>query len=216
MTNHVSPSHITPRSCIFIFQQAAARAYIRVQCGSNRANAFDTGLVGDTSSRESLDPVSHPRCAFPRMSVFSVLTECLQECQSCFPSLGDSRAIYQCHQPEQNRLVSSLYVFSDIPSYCARERVKKRLPFSPKNQRYHWQPPRDVLMQTPNSGDTSNKESHKFSSRLSGTRSCLPIALEDDPLSISPEVHDDTSQSAVTKSNVHQSHYSPSQRLLHL
>jgi hypothetical protein len=75
-------SHHSP--FLHIFQQAAARAYIRVQCGSNRANAFDTGL-GDTS-RESFDPISHPRCAFPGMTVFSILTECFQECQTCFPS----------------------------------------------------------------------------------------------------------------------------------
>jgi hypothetical protein len=94
-------------------------------------------------------------------------------------------------------------------------KVKKRKPVRQKNQRY--QPPRDVLMQTPNTGDTSNKES-LTNSRVDSLEHArtFSTALEDDPLSISPKVHDDASQSAVTKSSVHHNHYSLSQRLLHL
>lgn len=93
MVNYVARSALSYHSpFLHIFQQAAARAYIRVRCGGSQANAFDTGL-GDSFSRASFDPISDPRCAFPRMIVFSILTECLQECQTrCFLSatLGQS------------------------------------------------------------------------------------------------------------------------------
>ena len=72
-------------------------------------------------------------------------------------------------------------------------------------------------MQTPNTGDTSNKESltNSRDDSLEHARASS-TALEDDSPSILPEVHDDTSQSAVTKSSVHHGHYSLSQRLLRL
>ena len=85
--------------------------------------------------------------------------------------------------------------------------MKKRSPLIEINQRK--QPQRGVLMQTPNTGDTSNKESltnsRVDSLELAPTSS---TALEDDPLSHLPKVHDDTSQSAVTKSSVHHGHSS--------
>ena len=88
MINHVARSALSHHSpFLHIFQQAAARAYIRIQRGSSRASAFDTGL-GETSSQESFDPKSHPRCAFISKDDFflSILTECFQECQICLPS----------------------------------------------------------------------------------------------------------------------------------
>ena len=109
-----------------------------------------------------------------------------------------------------------LRVFSDAPSYDAREKVKRRIPFSQKNQ--HDQPPRYVLMQTPNIGGTSNKESLTDSrvDSLEHTPTSSTV-LDDNPLSNLPKVYDDTSQSAVTKkSSVHHGHYSLSQYLLHL
>jgi hypothetical protein len=72
-------------------------------------------------------------------------------------------------------------------------------------------------MQTPNTGDTSNIES-LTNSRIDSLEHApaSSTALEDNPLSISREFRDDTSQSAVTKSSVHHRHHSLSQRLLHL
>ncbi|KAF8507026.1 hypothetical protein F5888DRAFT_63555 [Russula emetica] len=205
MLNRVARSalaHHTP--FLHIFQQAAARAYIRVQCGGSRANSFDTGL-GDTSSRESFDPISHPRnvkLASPRRLSGNLPVRC--------------RLVRHYSSPTRAKSAPLLPVFSDTPSYCAREKVKKRLPLSQKkNQRN--QPPRYVLMQTPNAGDTSNKESltnSRVDSLEHAPTSSTPF--EDDPPSILPEVHDDTSRSAVTKSSVHHSHNSLSQRLLRL
>ena len=72
-------------------------------------------------------------------------------------------------------------------------------------------------MQTQNTGDTSNKES-LTNSRVDSLEHAptSSTTIEDDPLSILPEVHDDTPQSAVTKSSVHHGHYSLYRRLLHL
>jgi hypothetical protein len=72
-------------------------------------------------------------------------------------------------------------------------------------------------MQTPNTGDTSNKES-LTNSRVDSLEHAptSSTALEDDPLSNLPEVHDNTSQSGVTKSSVHHGHYSLHRHLLHL
>jgi hypothetical protein len=100
-------------------------------------------------------------------------------------------------------------------SYYAREKVKKRYPRRLNNKQYH--PPRDVLVQTPNTGNTSNKES-LTNSRVDSLEHAptSSTAVEDDPPSISPEVHDDTPRSAVTKSSVHHGHYSLSRRLLHI
>lgn len=72
-------------------------------------------------------------------------------------------------------------------------------------------------MQTPNTGDKSNKESLTKSRVDSLERArASSTALEDDPPSILPEVRDDAPQPAVTKSSVHHGHYSLSKRLLHL
>ena len=117
------------------------------------------------------------------------------------------RLVRHYSSPARAESAPLLPVFSDTPSYYAREKVKKRLPLSQKNQQY--QRTRNVLMQTQNTGDTSNKESLEHGPTSS-------TALEDDPSSILHEVHDDTPLSAVTKSSVHHRHYSLSQRLLHL
>ncbi len=71
-------------------------------------------------------------------------------------------------------------------------------------------------MQTPTTGDASNKES-LTNSRVDSLEHAPTslIDLEDKPLSCSPEIQD-TSQSAITKSSIHRGHCSLSQRLLHL
>ena len=71
-------------------------------------------------------------------------------------------------------------------------------------------------MQTPTTGDANDKESLTNSRVDSLEHAPIPSrALEDDPLSISPGIHD-TSQSSVTKSSVHHGLHSLSRHLLHL
>lgn len=67
------------------------------------------------------------------------------------------RLVRHYSSPVRAESAPLLPVFSDTPSYYPREKVKKRLSIRQKNQRN--QPPRHVLMQAPNTGDTSNKES---------------------------------------------------------
>jgi len=112
------------------------------------------------------------------------------------------RLVRHYSSPARAEPAPLLPVFGDVPSYCAKEKVKRRLPLSQKSQQN--QPPRYVLMQTPNTGDTSNKES-LTNSRVDSLEHAptSSIALENDRLSIIPEVRDDTSQSAVTKSCLH-------------
>jgi hypothetical protein len=107
-----------------------------------------------------------------------------------------------------------LPVFSDLPSRYPRGKINKRLSLSRKSQRH--QLPRDVLVQSPTSGDTGNKEYFPDSYIDSLVHeSTSSTALEDDPLSILSEI-DDASLSAVTKSRIHRGHYSLFQRLRHL
>jgi hypothetical protein len=77
-------------------------------------------------------------------------------------------------------------------------------------------PPRDVLIQTPISSDTRNKESLADSPvDFLDHAPTFSTALEDDPLSVLPNIHDN-SQRVVKKSGIHHGHYSLFQRLMHL
>ena len=89
MINHVARSALSHHFIfLHVLQKAAASAYIRVQCRNSRTDALVTGLGNNASSREGFNPilVSRPRCAFSRMTVFSVLTVDIQESQIWFPS----------------------------------------------------------------------------------------------------------------------------------
>lgn len=116
MIHHVARSAVSYHSpFLHIFQNAAARAFIRVQCGTSPTNLFVTGSSTNTSSRESFEPITHPRCAFPRITVFPSFFRAPSGTSSLL-LLSDSRELYRCdvdscgairHEPEQNLLLSS-------------------------------------------------------------------------------------------------------------
>src|SRR6266852_156776 len=186
MIHHVARAVLSQNSpFLAIFQKAAARAYTRVQRGSSRANAFRTGL-DVRSSRKSFDPITHPRCAFPkddRFLHFDSVPSRNVKFASPRRLSGRLQARYRLvgdYSPSARAESAPLLpVFSDIPSH-----------------------------QSLDTGDASNKES--FANSPFDSLEHAPTSSTAPPL-ILPKVHDDTPQSSV-----HHGRYSLSRRLLRL
>jgi hypothetical protein len=216
----VRPSHITPHSCIYSSKQQLEHTYAFNVVGAEPTRPIRDWAalpLGKAWSQQAIHgahcqgndrflhfdrvPRRNVKLAFPRRLSGNLPARC--------------RLVRHYSSPARAESAPLLPVFSDTPSYCPREKVKRRSPLSKKIRRDR--PPRGVLMQTPNTGDTSNKES-LANSRVDSMEHARTssTALEYDPPPILPKIHGDTSQSAVTESSVHHGRYSLSQRLLHL
>jgi hypothetical protein len=112
MVNHVARlavSHHSP--FLLIFQEAAARAYLRVQCGSSPANS-NVGPTSNAPSRTSFGPTTnHLWCASPRMSIFFVSHSTAAPRIPNFPPLCNPAAVCKVnscgitrHEPRRNHL----------------------------------------------------------------------------------------------------------------
>lgn len=68
MVNHVTRLAGSHHSPLHIFQEAAARAYLRVRHGSGTANSSNVGPSTNAPLRKSIDPINCPRCVSSRMA----------------------------------------------------------------------------------------------------------------------------------------------------
>src|SRR6266851_1539107 len=139
-----------------------------------------------------------------RMSIFFVShsSSTHSKFSSRLQSCSSVRSRFLRHYSSRAQAESSapLPVSSDLPSLPPRGNLKKRFPPSQNSQRP--QPSRDVLVQTTVTGDTP-KSSLPSNPRVD-VLDCIAspsTVVNDDPPSISPEIHD-TSLLPVTRSSI--------------
>jgi hypothetical protein len=218
MINHVARLAASYQSpFLHIFQDAAARAYLRVQCGSIPSNV---GPSTYSPSRKSIDPTNHLRYALPWMLVFSVSQRTLRHSKSSSPMRSCSNLPAQCRflrrysSRAQADSAPLLPVFNDFPSLPLGGHLKMRSPRSQNSQRP--KPSRSGLMPTTVTGETTNSAPpSKSPVGVPDHSAFASTALEDGPLSISPEVHN-TSRPPVTRPRTRNRKGSLFQRLVHL
>ncbi|KAI0004254.1 hypothetical protein BJV74DRAFT_810193 [Russula compacta] len=206
MVNHVARLAVShPSPFLHVFQEAAARAYLRVQCSGSPVNLSNMGPGANThaSSRKSFDPINHLR---------HINSSSPQRFCSNLPV--QRRFLRHYSSRPQANPTPLLPIFSGFPLTRPRGNAKKRPLLSQKIQRP--QPSHGVLMQATAAGGTMDAMS-----LCNPQVDCLDHAstpsttFEDDPPSISREIND-VSQLPVTKSGIRNRDDPLSRRLLHL
>jgi len=219
MVNHVARLAVSHHSPLHIFQEAAARAYLRVRHGRGPANSSNVGPSSDAPSRKSFDPINCQWCVSSWMAVSSVSQSTSRHSKISSPlrpvSNLSARRRFLRHYSSRTQAESAplLPVFNSFPSFSLEEGLKKRPPLSQNSRRF--QPSRDGPMQTAVTSDTAN--SAPTDSRVDGLDHIVSpsTALDDDPQSISPKVHD-TPRHPVTVLSICNREDSLTQRLHHL
>ena len=155
MVNHVARLTASYQSpFLHIFQDAAARAYLRVQCGGIPVASSNSGPSTDSSSRKSIDSTNHLRYALPWMVVISVSQSILRHSKISSPLRSCNNLPVQCRflrrysSRAQADSAPLLPVFNDFPSLPPRG---QRSPLSQNGQRP--KPSRGGLMRTTVTGE---------------------------------------------------------------
>lgn len=215
MLNHVARSAILHHPPFqTIFQEAAARAYSRVQTGRSPINVLRPGPSTEVSSRDIHVPIISIPCAVLRMIDFSRFSHstfsirkpsCWRFCSNLTVQRGLLRH-YSSRAPPQS--APTLPVFSAIPSLRPKGKSKKRSFISQKGQQF--QSPLLVLRDTAGGPSLSNSEIDFLDQALSPS-----TALEDNPMPTPLDLRN-TSQPSVTISSTHCRNDSLSRQLHHL
>jgi len=191
---------------LHIFQDAAARAYIRVQCSSS---SLHTGPRISTSAN-SFYFMNHPRCALPRMTVFSDSQRTFRRLKSPSPS----NLLVQCSRVRHYSSQAQPIPAPLLPVFPLKRNVKKRSTLSQKNQGLGSS---SVPMQPMTTGDTLNAAPLSNSRVDSLDRATTPLeTLSDDAPSISPVTHNSSTKFPITTSNTLKGGDSLSEQLIHL
>ena len=221
MVNHVARlagSHHFP---LYIFQEPAARAYLRVRHGSSPANSSNVGPSTNAPSRKSFDPMNCLWCVSSRMVIFSVSQSTSRHSKSSSPLRSVSNLSVRCRflrhysSPAQAECDPLPPVFNSSPSFSLEGGSQKRPPLSHNSHRL--QPARGGPMQAAVTSDTAN--SAPMDSRVDGLgldHFASPSTTLDDVLqSISPKIHD-TPRHSVTRLSICNREDSLTRRLYHL
>jgi hypothetical protein len=208
MVNHVARLTASYQSpFLHIFQDAAARAYSRVtvQCDSIPVTSSKVG--------PSTDPTNHLRYALLWMLVFSVSQSTLRHSKSSSPLRSCNNLPVQCRflRRYSSQAQADSVLLPAFPSLSFRGHLKMRPPLSQNSQLP--KPPRGGPMQTTVTGETTNSAPPRVD--VPDRSASTSTALNDSPLSISPEVHD-TSRPPVMRPRIRNRKDTLFQRLVHL